>query len=227
MEHKHAPPGKESSSQSQQETSLDFETLVDTIEDTAPDDEIIIASLTKLQEDLGRLHQGISDCREDIVHLHSRINEFQEQERVITDLSSRNQQLNEKFHEQETLMPIFNAVINIAQRCRQEITKLQFAQSKIKENKSIKLSRLFNYMIEARQADLIEVDNLLANFSVEPFTQPSDTFDPSTQRCVSQIECRTQEKQNRIARRILPGYRRNVVIVRREYVDVYIPTTSK
>jgi molecular chaperone GrpE (heat shock protein) len=75
--------------------------------------------------------------------------------------------------------------------------------------------------------DIIELEDALANFGVEPFEHPEGTFNPSSQKCISPVETHDRKLHRKIARRLLPGYQRQEKIIRKEYINIYVFKNNK
>lgn len=182
---------------------------------------------TMLDEKLKNLVVDMKVCGQQLTSLARSVDELSAAERVIAELSDRCKELSEGFHEREVLLPVFNCLIGISDRCRQQIDRLYSLVSKYTDGGNSSAAKAVTYLLEARKADLIELDCLLANFGVETFESHQETFDPSVQKCVTRTETKDTQLHNRLAARLLPGYRRADRIIRQEYVNVYVPSRTQ
>ena len=80
------------------------------------------------------------------------------------------------------------------------------------------------HVIDAREADRIELGALLATLGVESYRHESDRFSASLQKCVRRVPTSRQDHHETIAARPLPGYRRHGTVIRPECVEVYVHT---
>ena len=141
---------------------------------------------------------------------------------LLADFRERWQKLNDRFHEREVLGPMCRGLIQIADRCRQQLVEIRRTLRNCGDHGEPGTKKLLSYLRDVRDADRSEIENLLADCGVEPFEGPGEMFDSSEQRCVDRVVCDDPAQANRIARRVRPGYRRENWIVRVEYVDVYV-----
>lgn len=174
------------------------------------------------QEIIAQLHERLSPL---LTELAEQIKQAQIEKHVIEKLSRRNTELEEQFYQNQVLLPIFLTLIGIIDRCRQKIQALKHSQ-RLLTPKSVPEKQI-SYLIEARKADQIELENILASHGVELYQNPDCIFDPTTQRCLSRIETSESGKINMLAARILPGYRRDGKILRKECVHVYVSISPK
>ena len=184
----------------------------------AGSDEIISSFSRQLDEHkqmLETLTQELPGIREELARMKT-------DEQVMTDLHNRCRQLDESHYEREFLRPCFLGQIGIADRCRQQISNIEQLRAKHTNQGNTTVVKALKYLLEARKADLIEIENLLANYGVEPFENLGKKFDPASQKCIRRVECTDQALDGRIAERLLPGYRRDNKLLRQEYVSVYV-----
>ncbi|MFC1793571.1 nucleotide exchange factor GrpE [Planctomycetota bacterium] len=168
----------------------------------------------------------IKSCLDQITAVAKEVKELKAAEDVITQLSSKCRQLSEGFHEREVLFPVFFCLISIADRSHQQIDNFQQLLDKQPEPKNRSAIKAISYLIEARKADLVEIENKLADFRVESFEHHTDVFEPSVQKCISRVEHQEEIAHGKIVQRILPGYKRGDKIIRHEYVSVYVPASK-
>jgi molecular chaperone GrpE (heat shock protein) len=89
------------------------------------------------------------------------------------------------------------------------------------KNKNRAAARAIKALIDSKQADIVELENALANYGVESFRNHKDTFDPRVQKCIERTPCYEKEMHGLIAQRLLPGYKRYEKILRQEFVTVF------
>jgi molecular chaperone GrpE (heat shock protein) len=192
---------------SSQKTSLPLEDIV----------KLMVQRIGILSEELKSYHEYLAKLSKGMEQLGT-------EKRVLTEMHDRCRELSEQFHEREFLKPIFLCLIGIADRCRQEIAKLRQTLKGYVNDTNIEVAFAIKSVIEARKADLIEIENLLANYGVESFRYSENKFDPKLQKCIRCVKCEDLGRHGLIAQQILPGYRRNGCILRPEYVSVYVPS---
>ena len=186
-------------------------------------------TVTQLRDALQPIIQRLDDMRDQqavdrqqISALASDIQELKTQDRVLTELHDQVRRYSEQFHERELLQPVFRGLIAIADSCRRQERQLRQALQKHGDSSNQLAVSGLRRLLEARAANRVEVEDLLANYGVEPFTQLEDTFDPKVQMCVSRVACEEKAFHGRVAERLLPGYRRNGTVLRPECVTVFV-----
>lgn len=162
-----------------------------------------------------------------LAHIGSEVERIKMEERVITEMHERNRLLTEDYHEREVLSPIFLGLISIADRCEQLIQKVEWATRKHRKSSNPAGLAALQIIREARQADQIEIESYLAGLGVERFETASPVFDPDTQTCAKRINTIDPGRVNKIAERLLPGYRRSGKVIRQERVAVYVTAHAK
>jgi len=145
-----------------------------------------------------------------------------DQRRVIAEMHDQSRKLTEQFHEREVLGPLFFTVIGILDRHRQETGKVERSLTKHLSSRNWRGTAALGHILDARTADRLEMENLLANLGVEPFEHPGPQFEPRLQKCVARVACDDPARQHHVAQRLQPGYRRNGKILRQELVTVYV-----
>ncbi len=207
------------------------QTLFDQAEDsarppgTAPALDVS-GALAALAQRLDGLASEIRRFDGNLSAVSAEIGELKTEKRVLTEMHDRCRKLTEQFHERECLYPVFRSVIAAADRCRRETTRLQRLLSGHPQDMHLDAALALRHLLEARKADLLELEALLANFGVEAFHHPGDAFDPSEQKCIKPVHIEDARLDRRIAKRLLPGYRRDSKIIRPEYVTVYILSST-
>ena len=173
-------------------------------------------------QQLGQIQEYLKPLSGQIVEVNAEIKQTKIEQRVLTEMHDRCRDLGEQYYQREVLGPLFRCVIGIADRCRQQADTLKGLLKKhvARDNKTA--MQAIQYLLDARQADYIEIESLLANYGVEPFENPDIKFDPTTQKCISRIETPEVDLVEKVSQRLLPGYRRDKKIIRKEYVKVYV-----
>lgn len=184
----------------------------------AGSDEIISSFSRQLDEH----KQMLETLAQELPGIHEELARISTDEQVMTDLHNRCRRLDELHYEREFLRPCFLGQIGIADRCRQQINNIEQLRAKHTNKANATVVKALKYLREARNADLIETENFLANYGVEPFENLGKKFDPASQKCIRRVECSDQALDGRIVERLLPGYRRDNKLIRQEYVSVYV-----
>jgi len=176
----------------------------------------------KLAKQLEDLSNDLKECKAQLSCLTQETKELKSAEQIISNLSSCNRDLTEQFYEREVLLPIILCLIRLADACHQQIDKFQKIRAKHNESKNESAIKTLTFLIDTRRANLVELEDVLANLSVESYQHHEDIFEPSLQQCINRIDCVDEGLDYHIARRLLLGYRRDNKIIRKERVDVYI-----
>ena len=129
---------------------------------------------------------------------------------VLEDLSDQNRSLREAFHEREVLNPLLRSLIGVADRIREGQAQLE----QMLEDSGDDPTSILQTVLDARTADLMEIEDLLAGFGVESYEHQDSKFDASLQKCVKRIQTTRSSCHERIATRLRPGYRRDDKIIR-------------
>ena len=187
--------------------------------DGQADWEVILAAQA---EQLKPLADGLGACIAKIDQLSQEIQRVKMDDRVLTDLSERCRQLSERHHEREFLNPMFLALIGIADRCRRQTASLEELWEKHTNAANKTALAAIRHILDARDADRIEIESLLANYGVESFEHLEDRFDPAFHKVVRRVKCSDPSLHGRVAQRMQPGYRRHGKVLREEYVSVYV-----
>ena len=160
--------------------------------------------------------------RSDVAQIAHELQRIKTDDLVLSEMHDRTRKLAEKFHEREVLLPVFNVLIGIADRGRHLTERARQKLSKMNGPANHPMRLAIKHIVEARDADRLEIENLLAVFGVEPFENPGDRFDPSCQKCIKRAPCDQSRLDQKLAQRLLPGYRRHGQIIRQEGVAVYL-----
>lgn len=175
--------------------------------------------LQAAKDECNAIRTGLSDLRMEvarIVHVDA----------VLSETHAQNQALTRRLHESEHLTLVALPLISVADRCAEQ---LEAATTQLQGQHAQGLAaaqRAAIQVYEARKADLVEIENILANLGVEPFTVPDDQFHPARQRCLERVPRPSGAVVGKVARRLLKGYQRNGQVVRPECVAVYGPCTE-
>lgn len=135
--------------------------------------------------------------------------------------------LRQQFHEREFKRPLLLTLIDIADRCRKGIRELQATLKSLGTNLKVDVVLAIRDLLGSRKADLIEMEAALSRHGVEPFSIPSAVFDPRQQTCLETIPTDRSERHQKIAARLVPGYRSEQDLIRRERVSVYVFAENK
>ena len=147
------------------------------------------------------------------------VRQLKAHERVLEDLQNQCQRYREQFFDREVLGPVLLGLIGLADRARSDIARLR--KSAVGQTKGATSLALIQFL-EMRQADLTEIETLLAGLGAESFQHAGDSFNASLQTCRGRVAASKRACQGYVAERLLPGYRRNDRTVRRELVKVYV-----
>ena len=180
---------------------------------------ILEARLVAIGSEVKAVKEGIAGFAKELERLRT-------DDRVLTEMHDRCRTLSERFHEREVLDPVFLCLIGILDRCDQETRRIEEQMKKASTRHSWARVAIVGYLLQARNADRLEVGNLLANHGVVAFEHPDERFDPAFQRCTKRVETSRVDHHQRIAERVRPGYRRGDKIIRPECVSVYVARKS-
>lgn len=179
-----------------------------------------------MAEKLEEIKQNMAVQREQLAGFQVELGQLTLERQMFTHMQEQNRQYAEQFYEREFLSPFFLTLIGIADRCREQATRLRRAMAATAQSRDVEMSLLLKSLIESREGDRIEIEEMLANHSVESFQNCSGKYDASVQKCIRQ-ECTEDPRQHGIiARRLAPGYRRNGRILRQEHVSVFVQKQS-
>ncbi len=143
---------------------------------------------------------------------------------MLVDLLKECRTLREHSHERNLLFPLCRSLIGVADRYRQDLGRLRGMLIGVVERRGLDAVALsLSHICDNRRIDLLEIEALLATLGVESFQTPSDLFDAANQRCIKRIHTSIPAWHQRIAQRLMPGYRRHGDrLVRPECVTVYV-----
>lgn len=178
-------------------------------------------ALQALTDQIAALAKRIQAAEERHESVITNLGQLRTEDRLLTDMHDQCRALQEHFHEREVLMPIFRTLIGVADRCRSGAAKMR-ATLEAQSGLELDVVLAVRHVIEAREADRIELEALLATFGVEPYRHEGDRFTASLQKCVRRVPTSRQEQHETIAARALPGYRRHGTVIRPECVEVYV-----
>lgn len=183
--------------------------------------------LKDLAQGIGQLSswlQSIEQCQTSMV---DRLAECKLEGQILADLQKEYQGLRERFHEREVLLPIVRGLIGIADRCHNENAEMRKTLEDLQGRLSLKVLTIVDHLLRARDADRVEIEDLLARYGVETYRYSGDQFDARHQKCVAKRPTPQASRYQKIAARLLPGYRHNGTIIRPEYVAVYVAGNSR
>ena len=169
---------------------------------------------------------AIGQCQRDIRDLAAVVRQVVGQCAALEHLAERNRVLAERFHEREVLGLVFRTLIAMNDRHRESLAHTRRRLRAAGANGHTRKFKRLEAEGKAKEADALVIDQVLAQFGVEPFSEPSSTFVPSTQHCLQRVPIEDQARHGEIARRFANGYRRDDHVIRREQVSVYVPTES-
>ena len=160
-------------------------------------------------------------CKVRIDEIARDIERLKTDDKVLTEMSVECRELRERHHERNVLIPVFLTLIGVADRCRQSAGRLRTLLEKYADSPAAPVLHAIRHILDARNADRIDAENLLADYGVEPFVHIGDAFDPAVQKCIRREPCDNNAFDGHVAEGLLPGYRRFDKIIRQEYVSVY------
>ena len=170
---------------------------------------------------------SVTECLTKLEELAPEIQRLRTDDRVLSHISSKYQQLSEQHHEREFLYPVFNGLIAVADRCLQQTDRLRGILGDHSAEANRTIVEAIQLLLDARDADRVEVESLLANHGVQRFEHPEEMFDATVQKCIHREECDDASLNGRVAQRLLPGYRRYGKVLRHECVSVYVHSPAK
>lgn len=179
----------------------------------------VSAALERQAGQLAELRQVLSEMAGNIARLAA-------DRTALSQVQDQNRQLTEQSNEREVLWPLFQTVIGIIDRQTEQITKYKRVLVLAQDKGEVKTAILLQRLLEARRADRIEIQDTLARYGVEAFTNPEDAFDFSRQTCKRRDMTDDPGLQGRVSSRLAPGYRRQDRIIRPEQVAVYVLNSS-
>ena len=179
-------------------------------------------STSKVSPDTEAITSHLVTLRQQQDALLVELQQLKMERRVLTEMHDQRKALAEQFHEREVLGPLFRTLIGLADRCRQDVARLRTMQEDTIGKSRLDVSLPASCLLQARQADLVELETVLANLGVEPFHHPDERFCAQLQKCMKRMRTAKQAKHQFIAQRLLPGYRRGERIVRHECVSVFV-----
>lgn len=187
-------------------------------------------ALVELSRRVEQLSERLGAQIEHLAALSAEVKRLGVEERLLADLHNENRDLREQFHEREVLLPLFRSLIGIADRCSDETAKLRVALSGQASALPLEAVLAIRHVLQAREADRVELEALLAAYGVEPYRQEADRFSPGAQKCIQRVPTQRRERHEQVATRLLPGYRRSGTVLRPECVAVYVftaPSTTR
>lgn len=177
--------------------------------------------MASLCAEVSRIASCTVGVRTELRALRDEIAQLKTEKQALTHLSDRCRELTERFHEREVLYPILFTLMTIADRARQEVARLRRLMNEQSGKIGLEGLIIMRHLIEARNADRIRVEDVLASYGVQPYQEQGEVFNASCQNLAQSVACDKPELHGRIASRLSFGYRRNGEILRPERVKVY------
>ena len=197
-------------------------------EKSVPAEESRLAgTIRSLSDHLQAIRDSIAPLQKDIAEIRTEMQRIKTDDHVFAEMHDRCRELGEQYYEREVLGPFLMTAIGIADRCRQQTARLHEMLQKHSGARNRAALLAIRQILDARTADRLEIESLLANYGVEPHESPDQAFDASLQKCIRRVECESSNLHGRICQRLLPGYQRHGKVLRQEYVSVYVCTDSK
>jgi molecular chaperone GrpE (heat shock protein) len=181
----------------------------------------------QLSSQLEGILKELGSCREELSRLSIQTEELKAADQIVADLSNRYRELSEQFYEREVLGLVIHRLIRLADGCRHQLGRLQNTRAKHADSNNESAVKALALLIGTQEANLVEFEDALADLGVESFRHHEDAFEASLQKCINRVECKDTALTDRIAERLLPGYRRHEKVVRKEYVSVYVLKNKK
>jgi molecular chaperone GrpE (heat shock protein) len=174
------------------------------------------------------IHAALSEIGNKLGKLESHIDRLGRDEKVLTSLHEERRQYVEDHHNKHFVEPFLQTLIGIADRCRDTAKQRRRppGQSGSEGQRRMKIA-IQRGIAEQREADRIDVENLLSTFGVDPFEHHGKKFNASMQKCLRRVGTDQSQLNLTIAERHRPGYRRGERVIRHELVSVHIATTHK
>ena len=180
-------------------------------------------ALQSLTDQIAVLAERIRPLEERHETVITELRQLRTEDRLLTDMHDQCRALQERFHEREVLMPIFRSLIGVVDRCQGGAAKMR-ATLEVQSGLELDVVLAVRHVIDAREADRIELEALLATFGVEVYRHKGDRFAAGLQKCVKRVRTSRPERHEKVAARLLPGYRRDETIIRPECVGVFVHT---
>lgn len=165
--------------------------------------------------ELGRLRREIASMADKLAQVAG-------QREALEQLAGQNRLLSERHHEREVLGVVFQTLVGMRDRnCQAQLHLKRRLRSAGAHGQTRMFARL-EAATKEKEADAVVIEQALAQFGVQPFTEPSNMFVPATQHCLQRVKTSDPARHGEIARRFAVGYRRGDAIIRREQVSVYV-----
>ena len=168
----------------------------------------------------------LGELRQELASMAEKLTQVAGQSAALEQLASQNRLLGERHHQREVLGVVFHTLIGMRDRtCQAQLHLKRQLRSAGAVGHTRRFARL-EAASKEKEADAVVIAQVLAQFGVEPFTEPPNTFVPSTQHCLQRVKTSDSARHGQIARRLAAGYRRGDTIIRREQVSVYVADDS-
>jgi len=189
----------------------------------------VMTATRPLAARLGQLEESVAHLPEELSGIRKELERLKTDDRVLTEMHNRCQELAEQHYERQILRPLLLGVIGMIDRSQGDVAKLSGLLAQYADHGNGAALRAIEYLRGAISANCIDMESFLANYAVESFRCEGEKFDPSSQRCLRPVECDDPALEGTIAKRRLPGYRRDGQILRPEVVEVHkiTPTTPR
>lgn len=168
------------------------------------------------------IRNDIAACNASVNELRQKCAEQSTTETLLRERDAECRELREQAFEQKVLGPVMQVLVTLAIRCREQIANMKRLEQRHANQATPANLQLMKTLVRQREADLVEVEERLANFDVRPFENPSATFVPQVQYPRCRVDCTEAAREGLVAKRVHPGYRTDTRIYRLELVDVYV-----
>lgn len=166
--------------------------------------------------------QQIGDVANNLAGLRRAVEKHQALADALNTTAEDRQRLQQQLVDREIVRPVAMGLIGMLDQIRGDLRQLDADMERAPHVASHGLPDVRPHLRQLREADFHHIQTILHNLGVEEFTSESPQFDPTTQKRIHSRPCTDGQRHGDIARRVLPGYRRDGLLIRRELVDVYV-----
>ncbi len=181
----------------------------------------------ELSAHIAELNAQVIDIGKKLEKLEIQIDRLGRDEKVLASLHEERRLYAEDHHNKHFTEPILRMLIGIADRCRDTTRRLRAGAAPGAEGQRTLKAAVLRAVAEQRDADRIDVENLLAAFGVDAFEHRGRRFNASLQKCLKRVETDQPDLNHTIAERHRPGYRCGERVIRHEMVSVYFITKQQ